>query len=55
MTGNTIKTYTIRLSAQETAAIRDITKVDAVATAIRSILLKEIERRRMRRRGGGEG
>lgn len=40
----TLKPYTIRFADSEVAAVRDITKVDAVATAVRSIVLKEIER-----------
>lgn len=39
-----IKPYAIRFADSEVATIRDITKVDAVATAVRSIVLKEIER-----------
>lgn len=41
---DTLKPYTIRFADSEVAAVRDITKVDAVATAVRSIVLKEIER-----------
>ena len=40
----TLKSYAIRFADSEVAAVRDITKVDAVATAVRSIVLKEIER-----------
>ena len=39
-----IKPYAIRFADCEVADIRDITKVDAVAPAVRSIVLKEIER-----------
>ena len=41
-----LKTYAIRFSDSEVADIRDITKVDAVAPAVRSIVLKEIEKRK---------
>ena len=40
----TLKSYAIRFADSEVADIRDITKVDAVAIAVRSIVLKEIER-----------
>lgn len=40
----TLKPYTIRFADSEVAAVRDITKVDAVAIAVRSIVLKEIEK-----------
>ena len=40
----TLKTYAIRFSDSEVADVRDITKVEAVAPAVRSIVLKEIER-----------
>ena len=40
----TLKTYAIRFSDSEVADIRDITKVEAVAPAVRSIVLKEIEK-----------
>lgn len=43
-TENTLKTYAIRLTDSEAADIRDMTKVDAIAPAVRSIILKEIER-----------
>ena len=39
-----LKSYAIRFSDSEVIDIRDITKVEAVATAVRSIVLKEIER-----------
>lgn len=39
-----LKTYAIRFSDSEVADVRDITKVEAVAPAVRSIVLKEIER-----------
>lgn len=55
MTGDDVKTYTIRLTGQEVAAIRDITKVDTVATAVRSLVLKAIERRRKWRGQCGGG
>ena len=38
-----MKPYAIRFSDSEIAAVRDITKVDAVAPAVRSIVLKAIE------------
>ena len=40
----TLKTYAIRFSDSEVADIRDMTKVEAVAPAVRSIVLKEIEK-----------
>ena len=40
----TLKTYAIRFSDSEVTDIRDITKVEAVAPAVRSIVLKEIEK-----------
>lgn len=40
----TLKTYAVRFSDSEVADVRDITKVEAVATAVRSIVLKEIEK-----------
>lgn len=43
-TENALKTYAIRLTNSEVAEIRDMTKVDAVGPAVRSIVLKEIER-----------
>lgn len=43
-TEDTLKTYAIRLTDSEAAEIRDMTKVDAIAPAVRSIILKEIER-----------
>ena len=36
--------YAIRFSDSEVADVRDITKVEAVAPAVRSIVLKEIEK-----------
>lgn len=39
-----LKTYAIRFSDSEVADIQDMTKVDAVAPAVRSIVLKEIEK-----------
>ena len=39
-----LKTYAIRFSDSEVADVRDITKVEAVAPAVRSIVLKEIEK-----------
>ena len=41
-----LKTYAIRFSDSEVADVRDITKVEAVAPAVRSIVLKEIEKRK---------
>ena len=41
---NNMKPYAIRFTDSEVAAVRDITKVNAVAIAVRSIVLKEIER-----------
>ena len=38
-----LKTYAIRFSDSEVAKIRNITKVEAVAPAVRSIVLKKIE------------
>lgn len=43
-TKNTLKTYAIRLTNSEVADLRDMTKVDAVGPAVRSIVIKEIER-----------
>lgn len=40
---NTMKPYAIRFTDSEIAAVRDLTKVDAVAPAVRSIVLKAIE------------
>ena len=42
----TLKAYAILFSDSEVADIRDITKVEAVAPAVRSIVLKEIEKRK---------
>ena len=39
----TMKTYAIRFTDSEVESVRDITKVDAVAPAVRSIVLKKIE------------
>ncbi|MGN0843976.1 MAG: hypothetical protein ACI4QT_01995 [Kiritimatiellia bacterium] len=39
-----LRSYAIRFSDSEVADIRDMTKVEAVAPAIRSIVLKEIEK-----------
>lgn len=38
------KLYAVRLTNSEVAEIRDMTKVDAVGPAVRSIVIKEIER-----------
>lgn len=38
------KLYAVRLTDSEVAEIRDMTKVDAIGPAVRSIVLKEIER-----------
>ena len=38
-----LKTYAVRFSDSEITKIRDITKVEAVAPAVRSIVLKKIE------------
>ena len=40
----TLKTYAIRFSDSEVADVRDMTKVEAVAPAVRSLVLKAIER-----------
>lgn len=42
-TSEELKTYAIRFSDSEVADVRDITKVEAVAPAVRSIVLKKIE------------
>lgn len=39
----TMKTYAIRFTDSEVEGVRDITKVHAVAPAVRSIVLKKIE------------
>ncbi len=39
----TLKAYAIRFSDSEVAKIRNYTKVEAVAPAVRSIVLKKIE------------
>jgi hypothetical protein len=39
----TMKTYAIRFTDSEVEDIRDYTKVEAVAPAVRSIVLKKIE------------
>lgn len=39
----TMKTYAIRFTDSEVESVRDITKVYAVAPAVRSIVLKKIE------------
>lgn len=44
ITEDALKTYAIRLTNSEVAEIRDMTKVDAVGPAVRSIVIKEIER-----------
>ncbi len=42
-----LKTYAIRFSDPEVAVVRDMTKVKAVATAVRSIVLTEIEKHKV--------
>ena len=44
-----LKTYAIRFSDSEIADIRDMTKVEAIAPAVRSIVLKEIEKHKAER------
>ncbi len=39
-----LKSYAIRFSDSEAMDIRNMTKVEAIAPAVRSIILKEIEK-----------